>query len=133
MRLASGDPTGQAGDDATSASYRRIYAAVRRIPAGRVATYGQIARVAGLGRHARLVGYALHACDEPLPWHRVINARGEPSRRSDPFYESLQREKLEGEGIAFDERGRVPLGRFQWDPDLGPGPERSDGSEEPEW
>jgi len=97
-----------------SESYGRIYQAVRRIPRGRVATYGQVAAIAGLGRHARLVGYALNACDEELPWHRVINARGEISTRSDPFYEELQRERLEGEGVSFDDRGRVSLVRFQW-------------------
>ena len=106
----------------TADSYERIYEAIRRIPAGRVATYGQIARVAGVGGHARLVGYALSACDEPLPWHRVINARGEVSRRADRFYETLQREKLEEEGVAFDGHGRVSLDRFQWDPEAsGPG------------
>ena len=98
----------------SSDSYARIYDAVRRIPPGRVATYGQVAEVAGLGRHARLVGYALNACDEDLPWHRVINARGEISSRADPFYETLQRERLENEGVEFDDRGRVTLARFRW-------------------
>ena len=111
----------------TADSYERIYEAIRLIPAGRVATYGQIARAAGLGRHARLVGYALSACDEPLPWHRVINARGEVSCRSDPFYETLQREKLESEGVAFDDRGRVSLGRFRWDPEGTDGERARDG------
>ncbi|MDX1396235.1 MAG: MGMT family protein [Gemmatimonadota bacterium] len=106
-----------------SESYERIYEAVRLIPPGRVATYGQVAQVAGLGRHARMVGYALHACDEDVPWHRVINARGEISARSDPFYEGLQRERLEEEGVAFDDRGRIPLARFRW--------EREDSLEDP--
>lgn len=101
----------------TSGSYERIYEAIRRIPEGHVATYGQIARVAGLGGHARLVGYALSACDEPLPWHRVINAWGQVSRRADPSCETLQREMLEKEGVAFDDRGRVSLVRFQWNPE----------------
>jgi len=79
-----------------------------------VATYGQIAGVAGLGRHARLVGYALNACDDDLPWHRVINARGEISRRSDPSCEGLQRQRLEEEGVEFNARGRVSLARFRW-------------------
>jgi methylated-DNA-protein-cysteine methyltransferase-like protein len=62
----------------TSDSWRRIYAVVRRIPRGRVATYGQVAWVAGLPRQARLVGYAMHAVGESatIPWHRVVNAAG---------------------------------------------------------
>ena len=98
----------------TSESYDRIYEAVSRIPPGRVATYGQIAGSAGLGRQARLVGYALNACADDLPWHRVINARGEISRRADPFYEDLQRQRLESEGVEFDDRGRISLTRFGW-------------------
>jgi methylated-DNA-protein-cysteine methyltransferase-like protein len=101
----------------TSDSYALIYEAVRQIPEGRVATYGQIAAVAGLGRHARLVGYALNACEDDLPWHRVINARGEISGRTDPFYETLQRERLESEGVSFDKRGRVSMARYQWQTD----------------
>jgi methylated-DNA-protein-cysteine methyltransferase-like protein len=104
-------------------SYSRIYAVVRRIPRGRVATYGQVARLAGLGGHARQVGYALHAMVtvRPLPWHRVINARGEVSPRSDPGSDLAQREFLEREGVVFDRSGRVDLARFQWRPrDLSP-------------
>lgn len=109
----------------SSESYARIYETVRQIPAGRVATYGQIAAVAGLGRHARLVGYALNACEDDLPWHRVINARGEISGRSDPFYEGLQRERLLDEGVSFDARGRISLARYQW--------QTSDPLEDPDW
>jgi methylated-DNA-protein-cysteine methyltransferase-like protein len=98
----------------SSDSHQRIYEAVRQIPKGRVATYGQIASVAGLGRHARLVGYALNVCDDDLPWHRVINARGEISERSDPSGGGLQRDRLLEEGVGFDDRGRVSLARFQW-------------------
>lgn len=91
---------------------------VERIPPGRVATYGQIAALAGIPRHARQVGYALHALPEgsQVPWHRVINARGEVSPRSEQGYEHYQRHLLEEEGVAFDSRGRVELGRFRWDP-----------------
>ena len=66
-----------------SPTYARISAAVRRIPRGRVATYGQIAELAGLPGHARQVGYALHAlpADSTVPWHRVLNARGALSLR----------------------------------------------------
>ena len=99
-------------------SYARIYAVVRRIPRGRVATHGQVARLAGLPGHARQVGYALHALsgDEPVPWHRVINARGEISARAWPGAEEFQRVRLEREGVDFDDRGRISLPRYQWRP-----------------
>lgn len=106
-----------------SDTYERVYDVVRRIPRGRVATYGQVARLAGLGGHARVVGYALSVCDADLPWHRVINARGEISLRSDSWYERRQRELLTREGIAFDERGRTELDRYRWD----------EGLEDPHW
>jgi methylated-DNA-protein-cysteine methyltransferase related protein len=101
-----------------SPSYRRIYAVVRRIPRGRVATYGQVAMLAGLGGHARQVGYAMHALAKgsSVPWHRVINARGEISRRRRPGEELSQRMLLEREGVRFDARGRVALARLQWRP-----------------
>jgi methylated-DNA-protein-cysteine methyltransferase-like protein len=99
-------------------SYERIYEIVRQVPAGRVATYGQIAALAGLGGHARLVGYALSALhdDESVPWHRVINARGEVSDRSDRYFEAIQRELLEREGVVADDDGRVALSRYRWSP-----------------
>jgi methylated-DNA-protein-cysteine methyltransferase-like protein len=96
---------------------QRIYAVVARIPEGRVATYGQVARLAGLPRHARLVGYALHDLpdESELPWHRVVNARGEVSRRAEPGpSEGLQRHLLEEEGVVFDLGGRLDLRRWGW-------------------
>jgi methylated-DNA-protein-cysteine methyltransferase-like protein len=101
--------------------YRRIYAVVRRIPRGRVATYGQVAELAGIPRHARQVGYALHALsdDENVPWHRVINARGEVSRRVEPDWEEIQRQLLAAEGVGFDLAGRVSLARYRWRPRVG--------------
>jgi len=94
-----------------------IYAAVRRIPRGRVATYGDVATLAGLDGHARQVGYALHALPErsDVPWHRVINARGEISPRSAGDSHELQRMLLEAEGVTFDGRGRVELRKFRID------------------
>jgi methylated-DNA-protein-cysteine methyltransferase-like protein len=91
---------------------------VRRIPHGRVATYGQVAALAGLAGRARQVGYALHALPDgsPVPWHRVINARGEISLRSEPGWEGYQRFLLEEEGVDFDLAGRVDLDRFLWQP-----------------
>ena len=98
-----------------SNSYAKIYRVVKKIPEGRVATYGQVARIAGLAGHARQVGYALHAVPEEmdLPWHRVINAKGEISVRATPGSEPLQRVLLEDEGVEF--RGqRVDMKRFGW-------------------
>lgn len=108
--------------DSKPSRYQRIYAQVARIPRGRVATYGQIAALAGLGGQPRLVGYALHALPEgsALPWQRVVNARGEVSPRSDPAgHETLQRLILRDEGISFDTQGRISLPRFQWRPRTG--------------
>ena len=101
-----------------SSSYQRIYAVVRRIPEGRVATYGQVASLAGLAGHARQVGYALHALPDgtAVPWHRVVNANGGISLRSMPGGELVQRGLLEREGIRLDPRGRVPLARVRWLP-----------------
>ncbi len=98
--------------------YRHIYRVVRRIPTGAVATYGQIAGLAGVPRQPRQVGYALYALPRgsEVPWHRVINAKGEVSARSTPGVEGLQRAALESEGVLFDARGRVDLGRYQWRP-----------------
>ena len=103
-----------------SNSYQRIYAVVRRIPEGRVATYGQVASLAGLAGHARQVGYALHALPKgtAIPWHRVVNANGGISLRSMPGGELVQRGLLEREGIRLDPRGRVPLVRVRWRPRL---------------
>ena len=103
-----------------SSSYQRIYAVVRRIPEGRVATYGQVASLAGLAGHARQVGYALHALPggTAIPWHRVVNAKGGISLRSMPGGELVQRGLLEREGIRLDPRGRVPLARVRWLPRL---------------
>jgi methylated-DNA-protein-cysteine methyltransferase related protein len=99
-------------------SYQRIYAVVRRIPPGRVATYGQVATLAGLAGHARQVGYALHALpsETGIPWHRVVNASGGISARSVPGGELVQRMLLEREGVRLDLRGRVPLARVRWSP-----------------
>lgn len=97
-------------------SYTKIYAVVRRIPKGKVATYGQVARLAGLPGRARQVGYALHALPSgtTLPWHRVVNAQGTVSRRARSGGEITQRLLLEREGIPFDAAGRMPLKRVTW-------------------
>lgn len=99
-------------------SYQRIYAVVRKVPRGRVATYGQIAALAGLPGQARQAGYALSALPPAtaVPWHRVINAMGAVSVRSAGGDGLQQRLLLEAEGIEFDARGRVRLALFQWRP-----------------
>ena len=97
--------------------YQIIYELVRRIPPGRVATYGQIARLAHWGRRARHVGWAMHVCPAGVPWYRVINSRGEISRRTAGDSHELQRLLLEAEGVEFDLRGRVDLDCFGWKPD----------------
>jgi methylated-DNA-protein-cysteine methyltransferase-like protein len=102
---------------ATSGTYERIYAIVRRIPRGRVATYGQIAALAGLKGHARQVGYALSALSSStaVPWQRVVNASGAISLRSLSGGIS-QRLLLEKEGVHFDTRSHIDLGKFRWRP-----------------
>lgn len=102
----------------TADSYARIYAVIRRIPRGRVATYGQIAALAGLAGQARQVGYALHALPpgSRVPWHRVINARGEISVRASGGGARRQRDQLALEGIEAGLDGRVSLERYRWRP-----------------
>jgi methylated-DNA-protein-cysteine methyltransferase-like protein len=98
-------------------SYERIYRAVRKVPRGKVTTYGAIARMAGLPRQARLVGYALSALDgsSTLPWHRIINAQGRLSlERAGRASGLTQRIRLEREGVKVDAGGRVSLKRFGW-------------------
>ena len=108
----------------------RIYAVVSRIPKGRIATYGQVAHIAGMPRQARLVGYALHALppNTRVPWHRVVNSQGAIS--TPPRSAVRQRRLLENEGVKFDARGRIPLEAFQWTPRTGPreSPSKADQS-----
>jgi methylated-DNA-protein-cysteine methyltransferase related protein len=99
--------------------YETIYALVRQIPEGQVATYGQIAELLGLYGRARQIGYALFrvAPESDVPWQRVINAKGTISRS--PFREGsddLQRILLEQEGVVFDAEDRIDLKRYQWNP-----------------
>jgi methylated-DNA-protein-cysteine methyltransferase-like protein len=96
--------------------HQRIHDVVSRIPRGRVATYGQIARLAGIPRQARLVGYALHAlpAGTRVPWQRVVNAQGGISTPGG--HDSAQRKLLEREGVRFDSRDRIDLDAFLWTP-----------------
>lgn len=103
----------------TAKRYEQFYAIVRQIPPGSVATYGQVAALADLPGRARQVGYALfRVAPEDLaaiPWHRVVNARGEishsPARNGS---DRRQKELLLAEGIAFDARDRIDLKRYRW-------------------
>lgn len=97
----------------------RIYAVVARIPRGRVATYGQVARLAGMGGQARLVGYALSALAEGsrIPWHRVVNAKGRISERGDGGPMAVvQRLLLEKERVRFDGGAAIDLDVYRWRP-----------------
>jgi methylated-DNA-protein-cysteine methyltransferase-like protein len=96
--------------------YAKIYAVVNRIPKGKIATYGQIARLAGLPNGARQVGYALHNLrdDSDVPWHRVVNREGRISLPPESPSSSLQRALLESEGVVFDPNGVISLKHYQW-------------------
>ena len=101
--------------------YDRIYTMVRRIPPGKVTTYGRIAELVG-GCSARMVGYAMAALKRTslpdVPWQRVINAQGKISIHGDGFGNAMQRTLLEQECIAFDDNDRVDFSMFGW-----PGPD----------
>ncbi len=96
--------------------FEQVYQVVRRIPPGKVATYGQIARILGKPRGARTVGWALHSLPEgsDVPWQRVINARGIITLDARGPGGAIQRSLLEAEGIEFDEQGRVDLTVSGW-------------------
>ncbi|MBM0740425.1 MGMT family protein [Phormidium sp. CLA17] len=99
------------------AAYETIYAIVRQIPVGQVATYGQVADLANMSGRARLVGYALFrvAPNSDIPWHRVINAKGEISESPERYgSDYLQRSLLEAEGIQFTPQGKISLRDYRW-------------------
>lgn len=97
-------------------TFDMIYEVVRKIPKGQVATYGQVAALAGNKRWARVVGYALHACPDPvgIPWHRVVKQDGSPAFDSAGGGSNLQKELLESEGVRF-KGGKVIMKDYQWD------------------
>ena len=101
-----------------SSFFDRVYRVARLIPAGRVATYGQIARLAGAPRGARMVGWAMNGVSEAddVPWQRVVNAQGQISLRAGAGGE-LQRVLLEDEGVEFGINGRIDLREFGWEVD----------------
>ena len=95
----------------------RVYQIVRRIPAGRVMTYGQIAELLGEGYTPRTVGFVMHSADESVPWQRVINSQGACSTGRVILPPDLQQRMLESEGVTFDARGRCDLARYRWTPE----------------
>ena len=114
-RLEDRDDPGHS-DLRVASPYERIYALVTLIPAGRVATYGQLARIEGRCT-ARMVGYAMAALPEgrALPWHRVVNGRGTVSERRGGGGTSQQEALLRADGLLFDARGRLDLDRVAWE------------------
>jgi methylated-DNA-protein-cysteine methyltransferase related protein len=105
--------------DAPPLFHEAVYRLVRRIPPGRVVTYGQVAALVGRPRAARAVGAALGALRAPrlddVPWHRVVAAGGRCSHR-DGFWAGVQRDLLEAEGVRFGRGGAVDLDRHGWRP-----------------
>lgn len=108
--------------------FEEVYVLVSRIPWGKVASYGQLARLLGAPRSARIVGWAMHRCPADLPWHRVIRSDGslpvQPAAPADPGAgAALQgitsdwRQRLEEEGIPFLADGRVDMEACRWEPD----------------
>ena len=99
--------------------FRRVYDLVKRIPKGRVMTYGQIATLVESRLSPRAVGWAMHGCPRGVPWQRVVNASGGTSTdRLPDMPPGLQRALLEAEGIAFRSNGTLDLERYRWAPRL---------------
>jgi len=94
--------------------YQRIYDLLARVPAGKVVTYGQIAMHLGMPHGARLVGWAMRSCPEGVPWHRVVNSRGQTGVQ-DPMGSQLQRSLLQEEGVEFGLDGRIDLKAYGWE------------------
>lgn len=97
-------------------AFERIYEVVKRIPKGKVATYGQVALLAGNPRWSRVVGYALHQNPAPgvIPCHRVVNREGRVAPAFAFGGSDVQRELLESEGVTFREDGTVDLAVYIW-------------------
>ena len=100
-----------ASSTASLTFFTRVYALVRKIPHGRVVAYGQLARALGAPGAARTVGWAMRVCPDRVPWHRVVNARGEISLRPSTGYHE-QKGRLKAEGVHFDRAGRIDLDKY---------------------
>ena len=94
----------------------RVYRIVRRIPRGRVMTYGQIAYMLGEGYTPRTIGFVMHGADDHTPWHRVINSQGRCSTMGIVLPPDKQQRMLESEGVKFDKSGRCDLETLLWKP-----------------
>ena len=94
----------------------RVFKLVRRIPTGRVMTYGQIAELLGDGYTPRTVGFVMHGANDQTPWHRVVNARGACSTAGIVLPHDKQQRMLEAEGVEFDSRGCCSLQKYLWIP-----------------
>lgn len=92
--------------------FEQVYAIVRRIPEGRVVSYGQIARMIGRPRAARMVGWAMRSCPDDIPWQRVIKSDGSIAGGG---FSVLRRALLREEGVPFLPDGRVDMAACQWD------------------
>lgn len=115
-QMESGAASEEFREPDAKTSFERVYQVVRQIPEGKVATYGQVARLAGNKKWSRVVGYALHANPEPgkIPCHRVVNRLGEPSKAFAFGGVNKQIELLEAEGVTFTD-GRVDMKQYQWE------------------
>jgi methylated-DNA-protein-cysteine methyltransferase-like protein len=109
----------QSGEMSEPSFYERVYDFVRRVPPGWVVTYGQVAACLGAPRSSRAVGYALRAltAGHDVPWHRVVNHRGQISLRYPAESPMLQRLLLEDEGVRFDTQSRIDLTTYRWHPE----------------
>lgn len=117
-RFAAAGDTGQMASDRVT-FYTAVYDLVRRVPRGRVMTYGDVALALGAPMAPRAVGYALHnlPTGTDVPWWRIINVRGEISLKGRGAQADLQREILESEGVGFSAEGRTDLRHYRWWPD----------------
>ncbi|MBV8858591.1 MAG: MGMT family protein [Acidobacteria bacterium] len=117
--MTDGQSEAKAGAvDVNSRGYReRVFEIVRRIPPGRVMTYGQLAEILGEGYTARTVGFVMHSADQTVPWQRVINAQGACSTGRVIVPPDLQQRMLVSEGVVFNEKGRCDLARYRWTPE----------------
>jgi methylated-DNA-protein-cysteine methyltransferase-like protein len=101
----------------SESDYReRVYRIVRKIPHGRVMTYGQLAEILGEGYTPRTIGFVMHGSGDKTPWHRVLNAQGACSTGRIVLPHDKQQRMLEAEGVSFNERGRCELQSYLWIP-----------------
>ncbi|HJO05624.1 MAG TPA: MGMT family protein [Acidobacteriota bacterium] len=105
-------------NEGEQSAWHEVWEIVRQIPAGRVMNYGQVAVLHSRPLTARAVGWAMHDCPDDVPWHRVVNVRGECSAdRVTGATGGLQRRRLEAESVCFGSDGRVDMARYRWLPD----------------